>query len=484
VPRNRSVAEGYHQLTKYRQETLHARPGLDWSTQPEQYKDIVSSRRLSLRALERRAKPEDPEHELARLARLLFYCNGVTGVIPYQDGSSQHLRASPSAGALYPTEIYVALRDFPGIESGLYNYQARSHELVMLWDGDQIGPIGEACGNHPAFADARICAVMTGVYWRSAWRYQERGYRRVLLDTGHVLSNMLAYAPHEGYGAHALPAFKDDALNGLFFFDNAVEAALLCVPLTEECGEVPPAPLWSSPRGAGDDLEAKTILGEADLRHSSTVRLHRASCCDDARVVTPATPRATPSGPVIALPPQATLEEKIPSAIVERRSARGFTGEPISLDDLAGALAYAFQQHCPTRQAGMLRADLIVHKVDGLEAGLYAVEGDGSALLQRSEGSLREACFSASLDQQIARDCAAILCFWAPATASVGAWGDRAYRYLHIDAGVLGERVQLAAGALGYGACGIAGFLDDEAAAIVRADTGDFVLYLVTLGRV
>ena len=87
------------------------------------------------------------------------------------------------------------------------------------------------------------------------------------------------------------------------------------------------------------------------------------------------------------------------------------------------------------------------------------------------------------LGQEIARACAALLLLTASAADSIQLWGDRAYRHLHLEAGMLGERFQLGAAALGLGACGIGGFLDDEAAEAVGIDPDDFVLYLVTIGH-
>jgi SagB-type dehydrogenase family enzyme len=501
VPIDRSTAEAYHRLTKYREDNLRGGPSPDLSRQPEQFKDIVSTRRVSLRSYlpsDAAGGSEDPSGEsaslpLACLGRLLFYTNGVTGVIRFQDGRSQLLRASPSAGALYPTEIYLALRGLPGVEPGLYNYVARSHELVLLWEGDQMEAIQRACGGDPAFEDAHACVLMTGVHFRSAWRYKERGYRRVLLDTGHVLANLTAYAPHEGCRARPIEGFVDSELNGLFFFDESVEATLLCALLVRGGGEQECAPLWASQPPSPPELSVATIEESADLSGSATLALHRASACTESRPAGPVVscePRISPGS--VPLESPGDLDRALPGAIVQRRSARGFTGQPIEIEQLGRALGYAFGRprngdgsvRYPTRKDGLLRAHVVVNDVDGIDAGLYLVEGAGAALQPLSKGDLRSRLYHLALNQEIARRCAAVLVFSAPAREAVAAYGDRAYRYLHLEAGAIGEAFQLAAGALGLGACGIGGFLDDTAAELLGIDTEDFVLYLVTLGRV
>jgi SagB-type dehydrogenase family enzyme len=98
-------------------------------------------------------------------------------------------------------------------------------------------------------------------------------------------------------------------------------------------------------------------------------------------------------------------------------------------------------------------------------------------------GSFRDRLLHLSLGQEIAQRCAAIVIYTAPADESVAAYGDRAYRYLHLEAGIAGERLQLAAQSHGLGACGIGGFFDDEVATLVDRNANDFVLYLVTIGR-
>ena len=135
-----------------------------------------------------------------------------------------------------------------------------------------------------------------------------------------------------------------------------------------------------------------------------------------------------------------------------------------------------------TRRAGLLRAHVLASEVEGLDAGLYLVEGAGEALLPEGVGEYRDRLAHCSLGQEIALRCAAALVFTAPANVAVDRFGDRAYRYLHLDAGAAGQRFQLAATALGVQACGIGGFFDDATADLVGIPAGDWVLYLGTMG--
>ena len=480
MPGGPCAAEEYHRLTKYSEESIQALPGIDWSLQPVPYKEIVSDHRIALRPYARAARTRR-RHPLAALGDLLFHGNGVTGMVRLPNGEGHFLRSAPSAGALYPTEVYVALGELEDARPGLYNYQVRDHQLVQLWDGDHLAGIRGACGDDGAFEGADACVLLTGVFWRSAWRYQERGYRRVLLDTGHVLANLLAQAPHAGYEAAAMSSFVDDALNGLFFFDGATEGALACVALRS--GAAPPSPLWDSGTTPGEGIGAIHLDGEALLKESATGALHRASSCSEPRPVAEAGGAPPVSDRSIRLPPSPKdVAAGVSHAIANRRSARGYKGKAISAEELGGALRFAFGGFA-TRNAGLLRAHLVAHRVKTLDAGVYEVEGAGEALLPLALGDTRERVRHVSLGQEIAERCAAVLFLSAPAKGACSLYGDRAYRYLHMEAGAIGERFQLAATALGLSACGIAGFFDDQAAALIGIPAEDFVLYLVTIGK-
>ena len=70
-----------------------------------------------------------------RLGCLLYHTYGVTLVREFP-GMSMHYRAAPSAGGLYPSELYVATRSVPGVPDGIHAYHARDHTLIACWDGD------------------------------------------------------------------------------------------------------------------------------------------------------------------------------------------------------------------------------------------------------------------------------------------------------------------------------------------------------------
>ncbi|MHC4407468.1 MAG: SagB/ThcOx family dehydrogenase [Planctomycetota bacterium] len=477
-----SAATEYHALTKYSRENLHAHPGLDWSKAPGQFKEVVGSHRVELRSFGKKPNADDLR---SVLARFLYFANGVTGHLVHP-GGEQLLRAAPSAGALYPTEIYVAVGEETEIEPGLYAYDARDEVLTRLWEEDPRGILGRACGAEELFRRSRACLVATGVFWRSAWRYQERGYRRVLLDTGHVLANLASIAPFDELNALPHLGFVDNEINGAFFFEEDREGTLACIPLLPLIETHVPPPLWRSAAGTGIDAATPGVIQDADdLTGSATAALHRASGCAVPDPVDPPCGLVAADSGALRIGVEADdVKVEVPRAIARRRSARAYPGLPIPFDDLKRALAFTFPLFVPheTWDAGLLRAHLIVHRIDGLDAGIYELQGDGEALLPIKFGDFGPRCAEACLGQEIASTAAGVLAFTASARDALELYGDRAYRYLHIEAGSLGQRFQLAATDLGHQACGIAGFLDDETTALLDLPSEDWVIYLVTVG--
>ncbi len=496
------AAAQYHRLTKYDEVSIRRGPGLDFQTQPGQVKDIVSSHRVRLRPYLpfRTRGPGGERHQpdpgdgqggvgLGSLARLLFHTNGPTGLIRYPN-AEQWLRAAPSAGALYPTEIYVACRDLPGLPAGLYSHHVPGHELVRLWDGDQVDIVREACGASET-PDAAAWLILTGIFWRSAWRYHERGYRRVLLDTGHVLGNMIAYAPHTGLSTTVHTGFVDAAINGLFFFDDTVEVALVCIALHEyREGEEPctmARPWRSFAVTDGDVSEKHPIRGEDDVKDSATLAVHRASSCEKGAPV-PAPRRVAKRDGALRTDQTLPLETdpdtllNIPLAILQRRSARAYRKDWLPMETTEEVLAYAFDGELPGRAADLLRVHLVSHTMQNVSPGLYEVEGRGEALRPIENADMSARVHRLLMGQDIGKTCAGVIVFSAPAEPALEVLGDRAYRLLHLEAGVVGQRIQLAATALGATACGIGGFFDDECATLVDLGVDDWVLYLVTIG--
>jgi len=144
---------------------------------------------------------------LGDLSQLLWAAQGVTS----KDG----FRTAPSAGALYPLEVYVVAGDVDGLSDGVYHYQAEEHALSKVRDCDLRRNLS-ACALHQSqITDAAADIVFTAVFERTTGKYGDRGVRYVYIEAGHAAQNVYLQAEPLGLGVCAIGAFYEDEVSEL-----------------------------------------------------------------------------------------------------------------------------------------------------------------------------------------------------------------------------------------------------------------------------
>jgi len=139
---------------------------------------------------------------LEEMARLLFAAQGIT-----REG---FYRTIPSAGALYPLEIYVVAGEVRDMEKGVYHYRPSEHELVRVRDGDRRNEIARAALGQMWVAEAQAVLVVSAVYERTTGKYGERGRRYVHVEAGCAAQNVSLQAADLELGTTVVGAFDDD----------------------------------------------------------------------------------------------------------------------------------------------------------------------------------------------------------------------------------------------------------------------------------
>ncbi len=517
-----STALSYHEETKYTPEGVaSSQHELDWSKKPDLYKGYHQARKTDLtvyvpfvegtisEALESfPLEPLDgPPFSLEHISRLLYFTNGVTRVIPHPGAPEpMMMRAAPSAGALYPTELYVVATDVSDIEAGVYNLQVKDHSLIRVWEGDFRETLAAACpGAGDAVRAAPFSIVMTALYWRSAWRYQERAYRRILLDSGHVLGNLVLYAPRVGLRAVPVGGFVDQSIEETLLIDSSEEGGLVVIPMLPTAGGEEPrtiVPLRSAcvpAELAEPELGLMRGLQRASAITGLRPHLEDVSFADATGVPAAAgdQPRGASleqrhsftSGRTIVPSEPVELGASLERTIITRRSTRGFEAGPITLDDLARMLDFAYGDGGPSPSGpalfdrGLLETFVIAHDIDGLETGVHYFAPRSRELRLVRSGDARGAAHRFCLGQELARDAAAVIVHTTDLWRAVTLYGERAYRYVHLDAGQIGQRLNLAALRLGLGASGIGGFFDEQVNDLLALRAREAIVYVTTLGR-
>ncbi len=477
-----SLSERYQEATKYSPANVQGHPGLDFTSQPSPFKEWHQARRIPLAGGATDDTPPSPGPlGAARLGRLLYHTYGVTLVRKFP-GMSMHYRAAPSAGGLYPTELYVAVRDIEGIPDGLFAYDARAHALVKCWEGSFWPDLTAATFGHPAVAASRAVLIGTGVYRRSAWRYGDRAYRRVLLDTGHVFGNAVLAAPPDGLRVIPMPYFADESISSLLLLDAKREGPLLLAAVIEADDDGPPVRDMPPCRSPIERTSAEPAQG------AWIPRVHAAGNVEQYLPVTGpfTTPAPTPGGIPLPSDPLAT-GRAVHAAIRRRRSTRSFAPGDIPQEGLGRILAHA----CPRPDSpdppaplldGILDTHVVVAGVTRMESGVYRYDPVDHALHLVRSGNPRDALHRSCLWQDLGRDAAFTVLHTIDLPRAIDAYGERAYRTAHLEAGLIGQRLNLAALRLGYGASGIGGFFDEFLNALLGAPRSHAIVYVTTIG--
>ena len=357
------------------------------------------------------------EPDLAQLSRLLHLSAGVvrTTERPY---ATWYFRAAGSAGGRFPLEVYVAVPKGTPLPAGVHWYDPLEHALV------RIGP--------PPRGDAPTL-IVTGVPWRTGWRYRERGYRHVYWDAGTMLAQLLAAAASAGLTPALYSRFPDAAVAALVGADQVHEWPVAVVAL----GEGRPALDATGPAAAGD-------VDAAPREFPLVTSAQRAG---DRDALGPPWDR----GAAVDAPVQGS--DPVETVVLSRGSqrlmdpTRGLP-ERLLLTSMRAALRGVSLPHF-----------VVVHDVGGLAPGVY--RWPDLAVPARS-GAMRDELFRVTLEQGLARDAA----FVVIAAADVGTLDDREYREAQLAAGLVEGRLHLLAYALGASASGMT-FLDSDVPALL-----------------
>ena len=146
----------------------------------------------------------------------------------YRSGKGR--RSVPSAGALYPLELYAIALDVERVEQGVHHYNPYRHRLEPLRAAERAA-VAQALVEPELAENAAALVVVTAMFWRSRFKYGLRGYRFALLEAGHVMQNAVLAAAAVGVPARPLGGYYDRLLDGLVGADSLDEASVYALLL-------------------------------------------------------------------------------------------------------------------------------------------------------------------------------------------------------------------------------------------------------------
>jgi SagB-type dehydrogenase family enzyme len=231
----KDIGDLFQKETKY----LRGKLGgghLFWQARPETYKRYLQAPKVRLELPEkdggmplwqainqRRSVRSFNQIPLRKnvLSQLLWASQGIT-----MESMGYEFRAAPSAGALYPVETYLVIHNAEEIDHGIYHYGVENHELEQLKIGDFRAEVARAALDQDTAFSASVVFIWTAIFARSKWKYNQRAYRYVYLDAGHIAQNLALAAVSLGLGTCQIAALYDEEVNSLLEVDGEEESVL------------------------------------------------------------------------------------------------------------------------------------------------------------------------------------------------------------------------------------------------------------------
>lgn len=515
----------YHERTKHHFNRYAPGPGyLDWANQPDPFRRFRGAPLVRLPLLGAQDAPCSPPYEaiylqgsvpsaplaLRSLSRLFEYSLAISAW--KQAGAARWaLRCNPSSGNLHPTEGYLLIGAIDGLADtpGLYHYAPREHALERRADC----PVDLLARLLRALPPEAFLIGLSSIHWREAWKYGARAFRYCQHDLGHAIGAVRLAAATLGWSASVLHDLADETIENLLGLNRAEDFA---GAEREHPGVV--LAVWPADRAEGPAASARLAMtidpsaARELARQRWYGRANRLSRDDPVRwklIDEVAQATRNPGGEPQALeiprapvhPHEAGASAGGPAArqiILQRRSLLACDGRT----SMAAARLYRMlarvmaRAHLPAMRRPVpwdaiawepaIHLGLFVHRVDGLEPGLYVLVRDAAKedavrramhahfawtvppecpaelpLRWLEPGDARRLATQVSCHQDIAGDGCFSLGMIAEYRQTIIAHGPSSYRRLFWEAGLIGQVLYLEAEAAGVRATGIGCYFDD-----------------------
>ena len=193
---------------------------------PESPLRQLMRRRASCRVYDRKSLP------LASVGALLSGAYGISRIdSQVLDGSVALLRPVPSAGGLFPLEIYFLAQDVEGLPDGFHHYNVRNHSLEQLKIDSHPEDVRKILYMADQIKNANMVVFLIGVFGRTQKKYGPRGYRYVLIEAGHVAQNLCMQAVELELGSLCMGGYPDSELNRALGLQRGAEGVVYSVAI-------------------------------------------------------------------------------------------------------------------------------------------------------------------------------------------------------------------------------------------------------------
>ncbi|WP_099362905.1 SagB family peptide dehydrogenase [Fredinandcohnia onubensis] len=473
---------------------------VDWDDSPLTYKlyrDLQSfpmTLDVPLK-LEEQDVPSKPTH--SRMGHFLWYVFGLSQISQSAFTTDQDVelmqsyrRYVPSGGALYPNELYVYLK-LEDLPVGVYHYDVAHHRLVLLREGNFDFYINQALGNRIDLSTCFGTVFISTMFWKNFFKYNNFSFRLQGLDTGVLIGQLLEVAKRFGFETGVYFQFLDKAINHLLGLSEKEESIYAVIPLTVE------ATNWniiqSDRYGNVNSVELATKLNEINnnyyLRsqriqeHPILTKLNKESFIESTESVYKIKPeeRIFCRGPKVTLPKVNRLSYDLASVLQKRFSPdMDFTIGKVTQLELASLLqeateSFAYRNDLDSeikRKDSRISLYGCFHNIEGIPDAAYFYDSNNHSLRQIEPGDHR-------ITLQYGMSADNVNLFQVPLCFHVAgdrdhfktSLGLRGYRIQQMEAGMLVQRLLLAATAIGWGGHPLLGFNANISDKIYKMDS-------------
>ncbi len=421
----------YHQQTKHSYTSIRQNSSyMDWDNQPSQYKCYQDKyKHIEL-------------NDTIESHRFIYRIGGISAKKSYSSGE-YFLRTNPSAGALFPNEIYFQVRGVDGFEDGIYHFEVKTSTVVLLYTLKHDG-VEKYLGLKSAVEG--FIFLTSSVYFRSSWKYKDRSFRYCLLDGGHILGQIEASAYLMDFAVRHIYCFEKIALNEIFGFENReffISASVVGIPR----GKLPDSVEFSLPfvdstgrfiaNKSVEEVYQKTLLCQNPRFNNKASNFN-------------------------------FRKDVFEETIFRRRSIRQMHKEAISKDSflfIMDVINQSVMSDCDEE----VDIYVILNRVIDMPVGLYHC---GKFL---KYGDFSKKAGYLCLEQYHLGQNSALTIFLASKSKN--------YQAMYQKAGIIGNRIYLSSTYMQIGCSGIGAYYDDEVAEFLNLDDEYMILYGICVGN-
>lgn len=421
----------YHAQTKHSYNSVRMYPNqLSWQDQPSTYKNYPES--YTKRKLDRGNAEDD----------FLYHIAGLTAKKSYPSGE-YYLRINPSAGALYPNELYFQARGVENVEDGIYHYEVSTSSITLLQTIAEDEGLEPYMGYKTAMKGYLF--LVSAIYYRSSWKYKNRALRYCLLDAGHLLGSIEASALLKPHAVQVIYNIDREKLNRMFGFEAQewfLSALAMAVPLREQ--EI-----------KAIEFELPFVDGSLTFEQNAIIEEAYEESCQLEKCKKELTA------------PKFTYNDtKLKETIFSRRSQRGFQEGAITKGQFNYIMDVIHQPILSDCDEDV-SVYVVLNRVLDMPLGLYK---NGEYL---KYGDFGNHAGYLSLEQYSLSAQGAVAFFLTSKAKN--------YQALYQKAGIIGHRLYIVSLYLGIGCSGIGAYYDDEVNRFVKND--EMVLYALAIGK-